>query len=164
MGKSPELIGGCSEGVFQTAVLQPMLVLSDWFRKDGLNEGSALHRGNISASHPAAPGLIPGIPKKIILNFLTSPLLRVKWTEAWKCQSNPSSTGKWNASTTNKQTKTIVSMVSRSPWGRVGALRTGVRLPWWKFRGRTRCRRGSSAPGCRWTRARRSPGRKKAPV
>ena len=29
-------------------------------------------------------------------------LLRVKWTETWKCQSNPSSTGKWQASTPRK--------------------------------------------------------------
>ena len=27
-------------------------------------------------------------------------LLRVKWAEAWKCQSNPSSAGEWQATTT----------------------------------------------------------------
>ena len=30
-------------------------------------------------------------------------LLRVKWTEARKCQSNPSSTGEWHASTTKNK-------------------------------------------------------------
>ena len=35
-------------------------------------------------------------------DLLTSQL-RVKWTEVWKCQSNPSSNGEWHASTTKKR-------------------------------------------------------------
>ena len=36
------------------------------------------------------------------LDLLTA-LLRIKWTEAWKCQSNPSSTDEWHAITTKKK-------------------------------------------------------------
>ena len=36
-------------------------------------------------------------------------LLRVKWTQAWKCQSNPSSTGKWQATITKEKKDDILA-------------------------------------------------------
>ena len=58
--------------------------------------GPALQRGSIFASHPAAPGLILGIPKKLFQCCweLSTALVGGKWTEAWKCWLNPSSTTK----------------------------------------------------------------------
>ena len=61
-------------------------------------------RGSIVASHPAAPGSSPSIPENFIWILLCwwdllTAQLRVKWTDAWKCQLNPSSAGKWHTRT-----------------------------------------------------------------
>ena len=66
--------------------------------------GAAKHSGSILASHPAAQDSILDIPKNLFPCRwdLLMALLRVKWTEAWKCQSNPSIPGKWHVRTTNK--------------------------------------------------------------
>ena len=83
--------------------LSMMWCWSFWY--DEQKWGAAWHRGSIFASHPAALGSIPRKVFSWIFQWhwdLLTVLLRVKWTEAWKCQSNPSSTCEWHASTTKK--------------------------------------------------------------
>ena len=61
--------------------------------------------------HPAAPGLNPRISKKIQKNFFgccrgqSAALAIGKLSVAWKCWSQPSSTGWWQASTTKTNRK-----------------------------------------------------------
>ena len=51
--------------------------------------------GRTPASHPAAPGLILGVPENFSLDAAEHYWWHCleQWSEAWYCQTNPSSTG-----------------------------------------------------------------------
>ena len=68
---------------------------------------------SILISHPAAPGLILSIPKNFSLDVAEIYWHHCleQWTQDWKYQSNPSSTGQCQASTTkncNEERATVV--------------------------------------------------------
>ena len=61
-------------------------------------------RGSTEVAYLHPTGLILGIPKNLSLDVAEIYWRHCleQWTEAWKCQSNPSRTGKWHASNTKK--------------------------------------------------------------